>query len=291
VLNSLLKWADQRFNDLFTPKRIRKAELIILRLSVIAFLAHILIIFVSNHFVLSAEMRHSYLKAIFTPFSFILFYEVFLLVVIIPQSISEFIGKQFEIITLITLRSFFHDIAEIDLSFSVSFSNPEITGLLYDLGASLLMLGITILYYKIYRPNSSNDPPAELKEFIAIKKMVSLSMVVILALLSLVSLYAWSGDMVEAFRNNSAYPDPNTVFYSDFFTIMIFVDVFLLLVSFMYHFTFFSVFRNASFVITTILIRTSLGLEKPDNYFLILTGFLFSLSAYYLYRLRPVGQK
>ena len=66
-----------------------------------------------------------------------------------------------------------------------------------------------------------------------------------------------AGAVVNAFRASTPYPDPNRVFFADFFTIMIFVDVFLLLVSFMYHFTFFSVFRNASFVITTILISTA----------------------------------
>ena len=118
--------------------------------------------------------EENYLKAIYTPFSFILLYEVFLLVIIIPKSISEFVGKQFEVITLITLRSFFHDIAELDLKNSINIYNPDFISLMYDLCAALLMLGLTILYYKIYQKNGKSDTVNKLNNFIQIKKMVSI---------------------------------------------------------------------------------------------------------------------
>jgi hypothetical protein len=286
-MKPLLRFADEQFDHWFTPVRMRQAELAVLRISVFAFLAHILIIFFGHLYDPVSVSPHHYLKAIFTPFSFILYYEVFLLVVIIPKSISEFIGKQFEVITLITLRSFFHDIADIDFRLSISITHPEILGLLYDLVAALLMLVITILYYKLYRKSEWSEPPKGLLDFISIKKLVSLAMIMILVTLSFISFYQWCLEMVNAFRASTPYPDPNRVFFADFFTIMIFVDVLLLIISFMYHFTFFSVFRNASFVITTILIRVSMGLDKPQNYFIILIGFLFSLLSYYLYRFRP----
>ena len=45
------------------------------------------------------------IAAIYTPFSFILVYEVFLVVYYLPRSISQYIRKQYEIITLIIVRS------------------------------------------------------------------------------------------------------------------------------------------------------------------------------------------
>jgi hypothetical protein len=212
------------------------------------------------------------------------------LVIIIPKSISEFIGKQFEVITLITLRSFFHDIADFDTKHSLDISSPEFVSLLYDLGAALIMLGLTILYYKIYRNNRKLEVPGELNNFISIKKIVSLSMILILLLLSISSLYHWSTEVFSAIKLDRDFPNPNTVFYTDFFSIMIFVDVFLLLISFIYHFSFFTIFRNASFIITTILIRISLTVEKPTNYIVVLLGFLFSILSFYLYSLRKVSK-
>ena len=97
--------------------------------------------------------------------------------------------------------------------------------------------------------------------------------------------------MLEALKLKQNYPNPNTVFYADFFSIMIFVDVFLLLISFTFHFSFFTIFRNASFIITTILIRMSLTIDKPMNYITILIGFLFSIISFYLYSLRNSTKK
>ncbi len=290
-MKNLLQNSGNYFDKFFNANNVRKIELIILRVAVFAFLFHLSIIFLGNNFIYFKNLQHSYLKAIYTPFSFILFYEVFLLVIIIPKSISEFIGKQFEVITLITLRSFFHDIADLDLKNSINIKNPEFISLLYDLISSLIMLGLTILYYKIYQNNRKSEIVNELNDFINIKKLVSLSMILILFLLSISSFLIWSIDMLEALRLQQNYPNPNTVFYADFFSVMIFVDVFLLLISFTFHFSFFTIFRNASFIITTILIRMSLTIEKPMNYIIILIGFLFSIISFYLYSLRNSTKK
>jgi hypothetical protein len=212
-------------------------------------------------------------------------------VIIIPNSISEFIGKQFEVITLITLRSFFHDIADFNLEEPIHFQNPAFISLMYDLGASIVMLGLTILYYKIYYVNSTSEVIAELHKYINIKKLVSLCMIVVLLILSVTSLSTWSVDMIEALRVNDHYPNPNTVFYEDFFSIMIFVDVLLLIISFTFHSSFFIIFRNASFIITTILLRMSLTIEKPMNYVIILIGFLFAIASFFLYRFRYIHHK
>ena len=285
-MNILLQKFADYFDKYFNAKNVRKVELLILRVAVFAFLLHLIIIFLGNNFIYFKNLQHSYLKAIYTPFSFILFYEVFLLVIIIPKSISEFVGKQFEVITLITLRGFFHDIADLDLKNLVNINNPEFISLLYDLLASLIMLSLTILYYKIYQNNRKSEIVNELNDFINIKKLVSLSMILILLLLSISSFYIWGTEMLEALKLKQNYPNPNTVFYADFFSIMIFVDVLLLIISFIYHFSFFTIFRNASFIITTILIRISLTTEKPMNYVIILIGFLFSIISFYLYSLR-----
>ena len=290
-MNSLLQKSGNYFDNYFSAQNVRKVELLILRVAVFSFLFHLSIIYLGNNFIYFENFQHSYLKAIYTPFSFILFYEVFLLVIIIPKSISEFVGKQFEVITLITLRSFFHDIADLDLKNSININNPEFISLLYDLLASLIMLSLTILYYKIYQNNRKSEVVNELNNFINIKKSVSLSMILILLVLSISSFYVWGTEMLQALTLEQNYPNPNTVFYADFFSIMIFVDVLLLIISFIYHFSFFTIFRNASFIITTILIRMSLTIEKPMNYIIILIGFLFSIISFYLYSLRNTNKK
>jgi hypothetical protein len=290
-MNKFLQLASNNFDSYFNPKVVRKIELLLLRAAVFSFILHLAIIYLGNNFTYFQHFQHSYLKAIYTPFSFILFYEVFLLIIIIPNSISEFIGKQFEVITLITLRSFFHDIADFNTSEAIHFQNPAFLSLLYDLGASIVMLGFTIVYYKIYNSSNNKEAIRELNQFINIKKLVSLSMILVLLVLSVTSLFNWSVDMLEAIKINDNYPNPNTVFYEDFFSIMIFVDVLLLIISFTFHSSFFIIFRNASFIITTILLRMSLTIVKPMNYLIIIVGFLFAIASFFLYRFRYVHHK
>jgi hypothetical protein len=279
---SYLENFSQFFDRFVNPKRVRIVELIILRLALLAFVLHLGFIFLANNVLYFKDFQHSYLKAIYTPFSFILFYEVLLLVIIIPKSISEFIGKQFEVITLITLRSFFHDIADLDFGKALSIEDVHLLSLVYDLIASLLMLAATMFYYKIYKNSQRSEVITDIQHFVAIKKVMSFLMMIILFILSFSSLSSWVMELYSAMQSNQNYPNPNTVFYDDFFTVMIFMDVFLLIVSFMYHFSFYMIFRNASFIITTILLRMSLTAEKPINYFLIFIGFAFSILAFYL---------
>lgn len=58
------------------------------------------------------ELDRNFLHAIYTPFSFILFYEVLLLVLALPKSHTSSIGKQYEIVSLIVIRGVFKDIGE-----------------------------------------------------------------------------------------------------------------------------------------------------------------------------------
>ena len=142
------------------------------------------------------------------------------------------------------------------------------------------------MLFRSYLKNNKKDKINDLANFINIKKLVSIGMIIILFILSIGTFYEWVNEMIIALRIDKNYPNPNTVFYTDFFTIMIFVDVMLLLISFIYHFSFFTIFRNASFIITTILIRLSLTIEKPMNHLIVLAGFIFAIASFHLYNLR-----
>ena len=57
----------------------------------------------------------SYLDALYTPFSIILAYEVYELIRAIPESFSNSIGKQFEVVTLLVVRDIFKNLADIGI--------------------------------------------------------------------------------------------------------------------------------------------------------------------------------
>ena len=59
---------------------------------------------------------NSYLDALYTPFSIILAYEVYELIRAIPESFSNSIGKQFEVVTLLVVRDIFKNLSDITAS-------------------------------------------------------------------------------------------------------------------------------------------------------------------------------
>jgi hypothetical protein len=102
-----------RLYDTFFGPRVRRwVETIIITVSIIGFLLHLLLIFLARvHLIPTYELLASPIASLYTPFSFILIYEVYLLVLYIPKSITTYITKQYEIITLIVIRRIFKDLA------------------------------------------------------------------------------------------------------------------------------------------------------------------------------------
>jgi len=269
----------QAFDTYITPNNTRWFEVGIIRLSILFFIGHLLLLFLFNHVpALDRGYHYNYLKAIYTPFSFILVYEVFLLVIILPESMTEFIGKQFEIITLITLRSFFHDISSINMHAPIHLSDPEVLSLGYDLIASLMMFTLTICFHRLHSRHREHDHQRALDHFIDLKKSLSVCLIAVLIVTSICSLVLWASDAVPALINNTEFPDPNAFFYLDFFNVMIYADVLLLIISFLYDSSFYTVVRNASFIISTILLRLSLNVERPMNHLVAISAFVFSVA-------------
>jgi hypothetical protein len=279
LLAQLSAWYDVFFKE----SNVAKAERGIINFALVGFLGHLFLIFLAKHFSFGFEflthLTPNYLKAIFTPFSIILFYEVLTLVLILPKSISIFIGKQYEIITLIAIRSFFHDIAEYDLDKPNIYTFDFLKEISFDLVGALLMFLLTILYYRIFEKTKKIGRDSSLKRtrFISIKKATSVVLCGLLLVLSVISLTHWVGQSYDSIVGNTHLPNSNGVFYKDFFSVMIFVDVFLLILSFIYSSTYDLIFRNAGFVISTILIRIALTAEKPFNIYFSLTAVLFGV--------------
>lgn len=265
----------------------RKIEVSIIWIAVTSFAIHLGLLFVLNHSSANTqEEPYSYLKAIYTPFSFILVYEVFMMVVILPESMSEFMGKQFEIITLITLRSFFHDIGNIPSSVPFHPEGSAILSLGQDLIAAVIMCALVVGFHRLHARHRESGMGEPLKKFVDLKKTVALVLTIVLFVTSIQSLIHWVSMVVPALSRQVEFPDPNVFFYVDFYSIMIMADVFLLVISLLYDSTFFTVVRNASFVIATILLRLSLGAERPLKHQLAISAFIFTILILLILRFR-----
>tara|TARA_B100000767_G_scaffold206537_1_gene193464 strand:+ start:61 stop:954 length:894 start_codon:yes stop_codon:yes gene_type:complete len=261
-----------------------KVERIILVISILSFLAHLIVIFLvkSNVIILpeSVGFFDSPIAAIYTPFSFILIYEVYLLIFYLPRSITTYIGKQYEIITLIVIRRIFKDLANLELN-SDWFDIKSDLNFTYDIITALLLFFMIYIFslerQKLHDSNKINTlAPAQLEQFISIKKFMATILVPIFIGIGLVTFTSWVLDGTPA-NLSVAIKDVNSIFFDQFFAILIIVDVFLLLFSFFYTDQFHKVIRNSGFIISTILIRLSFSVDGLLNNCLIISSIAFGI--------------
>ena len=75
----------------------------------------------------------------------------------------------------------------------------------------------------------------------------------------------------------------NKIFFDEFFTILILIDVLLLLFSFLHTDKFNQVIRNSGFIISTILIKLSFNIEGVLNTIITVIAVLLGVLILYIY--------
>jgi hypothetical protein len=108
-----------------------------------------------------------------------------------------------------------------------------------------------------------------------------LSVIKLVPIFLLLSVYSLGHWFYESFfsigKIVTDIKDINKIFFDDFFTILILVDVLLLLFSFLHSDKFNRVIRNSGFIISTILIKLSFSTEGFLNIVLIVIAILFGV--------------
>lgn len=270
------------FEYFFSEKTRIKIENIFLILALISFFIHLSIIYLLKLEVISlstnTELLSNPISAIYTPFSFILIYEVYLLIFYLPRSFTTYLTKQYEIITLIIIRRLFKDFSNLELS-SDWFSIHADLQFTFDLIASVLLYYLIYLFIKQAKKMKKKtvDIVPNIQRFIQKKKVIALALVPVFFCLAVSTLWNWSVGIFSSSKLES-YVSVNNLFFDEFFTILILVDVVLLLISFFYTDQFYKIIRNSGFIISTILLRMSFGVSGLMSTVLILTAVVFGLT-------------
>ena len=288
----LMDWLAAKFDSLYHEARREFFDQVLVYVSVVSFVIHLALVFLANVVAsppsVLAAVGKNYFAAIYTPFSFILFYEVFLLIMALPKSTTQSIGKQYEIVSLIFIRKFFKDIAKLDDIGEFARLSPEVMPALQDVIAGLLMFFLVTLFLQFSRnslpASGSSIRSPHLNLFIAQKKTIALTLTGVLILLAVYSLVNYLEDYSGVIYSGAkAHLDPNTVFYTELFTLMIFTDVLIVLLSVAVSDQYERVFRNAAFIISTILIRFSLTADRQYSGFLAIGGMTFGILTLLIY--------
>lgn len=203
-------------------------------------------------------------------FSLLLLIEVVGLVFTLSNSVSSSLVKQLEILSLILLRSAFKQFGEFYEQNNWVDFEPVISMLSDAFGAMAIFI-IILLINKTLKHTPITDDPESQTRFIMLKKITSL-------MLFMVFLTSGVYDIILYLQHSQAFD-----FFKNFYTILIFADIFLVLLSLRYNYSYIVVFRNSAFAVATIIIRMALSAPIYYNIALGILASIFVLGVSFFY--------
>lgn len=256
-----------------------RVEIWTVYLSFVFFITHLVLIALRNAFPELSYLQPlsaNYLSALYTPFSIILVYEVYLLILALPLSFTNSVRKQYEIISLIIIRNVFKDISMFDDFEQLAEQQDVIIRLASDLGSGLLLFFLVGVFHQVSlkRKKFSFLTDEQIRRFVYLKERVALFLLFIFAGLTLFSIYDFINETYRLITFGETFTlDLGVIFFVEFYTIMIFSDVFIFIASFMFSQTYSRLLRNAGFVCSTVILRISLSVESE------LSGWIAAVAA------------
>jgi hypothetical protein len=258
---------------------------LVIQLSIAGFAIHVSLIFLARTLahppLLIAEVGQNYLTAISTPFNFILFYEVLILIASLSASTTRSLANQFEIVSLIFIRDVFKDIATASDLVNGHRLTLEALPAFVDMWGGFLMFFLVGVFRYVasqrVRPSGTALPSPGAALFIAQKKVVAIGLATLLLGMAIYNIGLLGIAIRSLLLTGHGSIESATTFYNDLFTVMIFTDVLVLILSLEVSGLYELVFRNAAFVVSTILIRLSLAEGYPFGAPLALMAMVFGV--------------
>jgi hypothetical protein len=223
----------------------------------------------------SSRLPSNHFEAILLPFTLLLLAEVISLVFALAESVATAVGKQLEIMSLILIRQSFKELTYFPEPIVWDTTSSEVTRrVLYigsDAAGALIIFGLLVIYLRLQQHHPITSDPDERSNFVAAKKLIA-----ILLLLSLVVIAA------EVLLEWTATGEAHSLF-EVFYTVLIFADVLIVLISLRYSVTYPVVFRYFGFAVATVLIRLALTAPRIIDAGLGVTATLFAIALTWVY--------
>ena len=215
---------------------------------------------------IASAIPRSHFQAIELAFYLLLSYEVVGLVFGLARSVSKAAGKQLEIFSLILLRHAFEVFAHLDEPLRWDQLAPRVPEMLSDAAGALAIFVVLGFYYRLQRHRPAPGDLADRRSFIGAKKLISLLLLVV---------FAAMGARAVALTVRG---QPGHHFFEPFYTLLIFADILVVLLSLRYSATYQVVFRNSGLAVATVLLRVALSATPFVNAALGLAAALLALA-------------
>ena len=236
---------------------------------IILFLASLLVIELNRQGLLpssfAASIPTNHFHAIEIAFVLVLTLEIISLVFTLPCSFSKSVGKQFEILALIFMRNGFKELSSFPEPISYVGNEERVLHILSDGFGALCIFALLGLYYLVQKKdNKESMKSTALFGYIAAKKGIAL-------VLLFTFLFMGGRALFQLFTGVEHYS-----FFHDFYTILIITDILLVLIAQSFQPSFYAMFRNSGYALSTLIIRIAL---TAPVYFNVVLGLLAAIFA------------
>lgn len=280
----ILNKTEQLFNYFRNFWESSKTNIIVSYSLVIIFIISSILSYLDRSNLISLGAWDEYFSNLFfaieISFTLLLILELLSLIFILHKSVAKSVGKQFELLSLIFVRSGFKEFSHIKDFEWLKMSESVYHMFAYGFGALLIfvILGFTEKLRIHARLTETED---DQKEFVQMKKLLSLLLLVAFIIVGVldVDVFLITGKYLHSFHA--------------FYTILIFSDIIIVLIALRYTLNYYKIFRYSAFVLATIFIRISLSLNAYHNIIIgVATAlFVFLLTLSYNYFIQLENKK
>jgi hypothetical protein len=208
----------------------------------------------------AARLPRNHFRAVELAFYLLLAWEVVGLVFALARSVSAAAGKQLEIFSLILLRHSFEEFGHLDEPVTWEGAREAVVRMIANGFGALAIFVVLGFYYAAQRHAPLSADARDTRGFVAAKKVLALVLVGVFALLAGRMLFLGHGE-----------------FFESFYTVLVFADVLVVLVSLRYSSSYAVVFRNSGLAVATVLLRLALSAPAFYNAALGLAAAAFAL--------------
>ncbi|MEJ2190026.1 MAG: hypothetical protein P8Y93_11575 [Acidobacteriota bacterium] len=224
---------------------------------------------------IAAHIPTQHFGAILPAFSLLLLAEVISLVFALAKSVASAVGKQLEIMSLILIRQSFKELTHFNEPITWGAMSDEVARqvlyILSDATGALLIFALLAVYSHLQHHRPITKDADEQSSFVAAKKFIALLLFVGLGVIGI--------DVVRTWAVTGA---PHS-FFEVFYTLLIFADVLVVLISMRYSTAYPVVFRYFGFAVSTVLIRLALTAPRVIDAGLGVTATLFAIALTWVY--------
>ena len=233
----------------------------------------LVVVFCANNFGFPVlPSNTNYFLSISIAFQVLLIVEILGLIFVLSGSVADSVGKQFEILSIILLRSSFKEFGQVNHTADwLSIRYEPIFYMLSDAFGALMIFLIIGFYYRSQKHVRITKTDDEQEEFVRFKKILAL-------ILLIVFIYLGCLDLYQLFTKGHY-----VVSFNAFYTTLIFADILILLFSLRFSSKYYNLFRYSSFAFATILIRISLTAPPYVNVLVGIVAGLFVLGMTLVY--------